>query len=88
MSKFANQKYLNNVVKQDHRAIKRIVRPTPGFESFRWARIISGGIELMHTITKGQMKSDDGRQRSVVERFYELAKRVFLIVLSKLLLNS
>ncbi len=59
---------------QDHRSIKRIVRPMLGFKSFRCARIILGGIELMHMIAKGQMKSDDGRRRSVAEQFYDLAK--------------
>jgi putative transposase len=41
-------KYLNNIVKQDHRAIKRIPRPMLGFKSFRAARAILAGIELMH----------------------------------------
>jgi putative transposase len=45
-----------------------------GFKSFRCARIILGGIELMHMIAKGQMKSDDGRHRSVAEQFYDLSK--------------
>jgi putative transposase len=72
--KIRQSKYLNNVVAQDHRAIKCIVRPMLGFKSFRCARIISGGIELMHMIAKGQMKSDDGRHRSVAEQFYDLAK--------------
>src|SRR5471032_3167131 len=67
-------KYLNNVVEQDHRAIKRIVRPMLGFKSFRCARVILGGIELVHMIAKGQMKSDGGRHRSVAEQFYDLAK--------------
>ncbi|SAL49968.1 integrase catalytic region [Caballeronia sordidicola] len=72
--KIRQSKYVNNVVEQDHRAIKRIVRPMLGFKSFRCARIILGGIELMHMIAKGQMKSDDGRYRSVAEQFYDLAK--------------
>jgi hypothetical protein len=33
-----------------------------------------GGIELMHMIAKGQMKSDDGRHRSVAEKFHDLEK--------------
>lgn len=33
-----------------------------------------GGIELMHTIAKGQLKSDGGRYRSVAERFYDFWK--------------
>ena len=36
-------KYLNNVVEQDHRAIKRVVRPMPGFKAFRCARALIGG---------------------------------------------
>src|ERR1700687_3299671 len=43
-------KYLNNVVEQDHRAIKRITRPMLGFNGFRCARIILSGIEVMHMI--------------------------------------
>jgi transposase-like protein len=39
-------KYLNNIVEQDHRAIKRIIRPMMGFKDFCWARIILSGIEL------------------------------------------
>jgi hypothetical protein len=45
-----------------------------GFKSFRCARIILGGIELMHMIAKGQMKIDGGRHRSVAEQFYDLSK--------------
>ncbi|WP_429501226.1 DDE-type integrase/transposase/recombinase (plasmid) [Robbsia andropogonis] len=55
----ANQKYLNNLVEQDHRAIKRRTRPMMGFKTFRCARIILGGMEIMHMIRKGQMNSGD-----------------------------
>ena len=72
--KIRQSKYLNNVVEQGHRAIKRIVRPMLGFKSFRRARVILGGIELMHMIAKGQMESDSEGQRSVAEQFYDLAK--------------
>ena len=41
-------KYLNNVVEQDHRAIKRQVRPMMGFKSFWSAAATLAGIELMH----------------------------------------
>ncbi|CAB3775042.1 hypothetical protein LMG29542_08424 [Paraburkholderia humisilvae] len=44
--KVRQSKYLNNIVEQDHRAIKRIVRPMPGFRDFRCARIILTGIEI------------------------------------------
>ena len=46
-------KYLNNIVEQDHQAIKRIVRPLMGFKSFRCARIILAGIETMHISRTG-----------------------------------
>lgn len=64
-------KYLNNVVEQDHRAIKRILRPMMGFKDFRCARIILSGIEIMHMIRKGKL-NDDGSARTVAGRFYSL----------------
>src|SRR5512144_2396622 len=57
-------KYLNNVVEQDHRSIKRIVRPMLGFNSFRSARTTLQGIELMHMIKKGQIAIAGGQKRS------------------------
>ncbi|WP_156747667.1 DDE-type integrase/transposase/recombinase, partial [Methylosinus sp. 3S-1] len=46
-------KYLNNIVEQDHRAVKRVTRPMLGFKSFRSAAATLSGIELMHMIRKG-----------------------------------
>ena len=66
-------KYLNNLVEQDHRAVKRIVRPMLGFQSFHSARVTLQGIELMHMIKKGQMITVDGRNFSAAEQFYSLA---------------
>ena len=65
--------YLNNLVEQDHRAVKRIVRPMLGFQSFRSARVTLSGIELMHMIKKGQMITVNGRGLSAAEQFYSLA---------------
>src|SRR6476620_1706507 len=42
--------YLNNVVEQDHRAVKRVTRPMLGFKSFPSAQAVLAGIELMHMI--------------------------------------
>jgi len=64
-------KYLNNVVEQDHRAIKRQVRPVMGFKSFWSAAAPLAGIELMHMIRKGQMTAT-GRLRPA-QQFYALA---------------
>jgi transposase-like protein len=70
--KIRQVKYLNNIVEQDHRAIKRITRPMMGFKDFRCARIILSGIEVMHMIRKGQMQ-DAEIQRTAAEKFYSLA---------------
>ena len=64
-------KYLNNILEQDHRAIKRAVRPTLGFKSFWSAAITLAGIELMHMIRKGQL-STAGKLRPA-QQFYSLA---------------
>ena len=61
-------KYLNNIVEQNHRAIKRIINPTMGLKNFRRARVILAGIEVMHMIRKGQMK-DNGLTPTVAAQF-------------------
>jgi putative transposase len=66
-------KYLNNLVDHDHRAIKRRTRPMLGFKTFRCARILLAGIELMHMITKGQMTCARGTHPSAADQFYDLA---------------
>jgi transposase-like protein len=71
--KVRQNKYLNNLVEQDHRAIKRIIKPMMGFKDFRCARIILSGIEVMHMIRKGQLKTDKGTSPSAAEQFYSLA---------------
>ncbi|MBY0544567.1 MAG: DDE-type integrase/transposase/recombinase [Gammaproteobacteria bacterium] len=50
-------KYLNNLVEQDHRAIKRLTRPMLGFKSFESANATIAGIELHHMLKKGQMEN-------------------------------
>ena len=64
-------KYLNNIVEQDHRAIKRVARPMLGFKSFRSAAATLAGIELMHMIQKGQLRMT-GELRPA-QQFYSLA---------------
>ena len=49
-------KYLNNIVEQDHRFIKRRVNPGLGFFSFNTARRTIGGYEAMNMIRKGQIE--------------------------------
>jgi putative transposase len=71
--KIRQSKYLNNLVEQDHRAIKRRTRPMLGFETFRCARILLAGIEIMHMIAKRQMKYGHGTYPSTADQFYDLA---------------
>ena len=66
-------KYLNNIVEQDHRTIKRITRRMLGFKSFWSARIIIAGIETMHMIRKGQLDCPAGSTASAADQFYGLA---------------
>jgi putative transposase len=71
--KLRQSKYLNNIVEQDHRAIKRITRPMLGFKSFRSARILIAGIEVMHMIHKGQLGNIKDKNSSAANQFYSLA---------------
>jgi putative transposase len=64
-------KYLNNIVEQDHRAVKRLARPMLGFKSFRSAQVTLTGIQLMHMIRKGQLRTK-GNLRPA-QAFYSLA---------------
>ncbi len=67
-------KYLNNIVEQDHRAVKRVTRPMLGFKSFEAAQGTLAGVELMHMIKKRQLMvvaGDEGL--TAAEQFYALA---------------
>ncbi|PGE91021.1 IS6 family transposase, partial [Bacillus pseudomycoides] len=55
-------KYLNNIVEQDHRFIKKRVRSMLGLKSFKTATFILSGVEAMHMIKKEQI---DLRNQSV-----------------------
>ena len=69
-------KYLNNIVEQDHRAIKRVTKPMLNFKSFRAARNILAGIELMHMIRKGQLLLEGSIELSFAHQFYALAGKI------------
>ncbi|PKB89445.1 integrase [Ewingella americana] len=66
-------KYLNNLVEQDHRNIKRRIRVMLGFKSFRRAQTILAGIELIQMIRKGQLQHPAGDGLSSAGQFYLLA---------------
>lgn len=70
-------KYLNNLIEQDHRFIKRLVKPGLGFFSFESAEHTLHGYEAMHMIRKGQMhgvnKGDITGQVSFIARLFGMA---------------
>jgi transposase, IS6 family len=57
LAKLRQVKFLNNIVEQDHRRIKRLVRPGLGFKSFTSASQTLAGYEAMAMIRKGQVVS-------------------------------
>jgi putative transposase len=66
-------KYLNNIVEQDHRGVKRITRPMLGFKSFDAAQYTLAGIELMHMLRKGQLEGGIEKGLTLAAQFSSLA---------------
>jgi len=70
-------KYLNNVVEQDHRFVKRRVNPGLGFGAFATAQRTLQGYEAMHMLQKGQIegmaKRDVLAQNRVINQLFGLA---------------
>ena len=62
-------KYLNNIVEQDHRAIKRVTKPMLNFKSFQAAKSVLAGIELMHMIRKRQLMIEGCNEMSLPTNF-------------------
>ena len=60
-SRLRQRKFLNNIVEQDHRRIRRLVRPGLGFGGFWTARRTLAGFEAMAMIRKGQVWKIGGR---------------------------
>jgi transposase-like protein len=65
-------KYLNNIVEQDHRAVKRKMRPMLGCKSFWAARCTIAGSEVMHAIRKGQLATTGTLSPTPAEQFSAL----------------
>jgi transposase-like protein len=59
--KLRRVKYLNNVIEQDHRFIRRRWRAMQCSGSFHTAERTIEGVEAMHVMRKGQVKRSDGR---------------------------
>jgi transposase-like protein len=75
--KLRRVKYLNNVIEQDHRLVKKKVRASQCFKSFHTAERTLEGIEAMHMIRKGQVKrlagSDGPGQAKFVASLFQMA---------------
>jgi len=71
------RKYLHNIVEQDHRFLKRRVKPGLGFASFNTARRTLRGYEVMNMIRKGQVegaeKGDVLGQLSFIHQLFGVA---------------
>ena len=63
-------KYLNNVIEQDHRFIKKLTRPMKGIKSFQSASATLDGIEVAHMIRKRQFLTNG---QSALKQFSALA---------------
>jgi IS6 family transposase len=76
-TEYRQSKYLNNIIEQDHRNIKRLTKPMMGFGSFNTARRALSGIEAMSMIRKGQVKgvSKGGRisQAKFIEELFGIS---------------
>jgi IS6 family transposase len=68
-SKLRQVKYLNNIIEQDHRRIKRLSEPGLGFGSFRTARRTLAGFEAMAMIRKAQVTRIEGNDMKAQAEF-------------------
>jgi len=67
--KWRQCKYLNNIVEQDHRNIKRRITISTGFKDFESAQRTLAGIEIVNIIRKNQMKDS---KSTTFKTFYSL----------------
>lgn len=76
-SELRQVKYLNNLIEQDHRFIKILVKPGLGFKSFQTASRTIQGYEMINAIRKGQInsikKGDTIGQKKFIESLFEMA---------------
>ena len=76
-SRLRQSKFLNNIVEQDHRRVKRLVRPGLGFGGFHTARRTLAGYEAMAMVRKGQVRGIGGRdmraQAAFVAELFQIA---------------
>jgi transposase-like protein len=75
--KLRRVKYLNNIIEQDHRFIKKKVRACLGYRSFETAERTLQGVEAMNMMRKGQVKRLDGNdsmgQAKFIQSLFQIA---------------
>ena len=64
-------KYLDNIIEQDHRFVKKITNGIRGFKTFHSAEATLSGIELHHMLRKNQHTQSSSM--TIFEQFYDLA---------------
>ena len=67
-------KYLNNIVEQDHRFVKKTTKPMKGFKAFHSADATLAGIELHHMLRKEQ--HNQSANQTISEQFYGLRHKL------------
>lgn len=71
MTRLCSGRWLNNRIEQDHRGIKRLVRPGLGFKTLPSASRTIQGYETMAMVRKGQVAGLNGRDGRAVSAFVE-----------------
>jgi len=60
------EKYLNNIIEQDHQFVKKRIRNMLGLKSLQTARKMIDGVEAMHMVKKGQtLRGEKSVQRQI-----------------------
>lgn len=68
------EKYLNNIVEQDHRGIKLLVKPGMGFGSFNTVRRTIKGYKIVNMMRKGQIQ---GVTKGAVKERVKFINQIF-----------
>ena len=75
--KLQRLEYLNNILEQDHRFIKRMIKNNQWFHSFNTAKKTLAGFEAMHMIKKGQIRyvaaNDPIAQKQFIEKLFGIS---------------
>ena len=77
-AKHRTSKYLNNIIEADHGALKRVIRPTRGFQTMKTAAATMKGFEVMRMIRRGHCLTCEPHVKDEV-RFVSRLFDIFVI---------